>query len=106
MNRRDPVEERNAMPEDNREGLRDAIIDEMINGNGISVRPVISHGYHAETGEDQITFGSYDHRSKHLLTQVMPLEMAREASANLITQIDNVDRLNAAQPNTNGDNDD
>jgi hypothetical protein len=89
---------------DDRKPLRDSIIQEMTTGDvGINVVPVliaVGHGYHPETGEDQITFSSYDHKSRHLLTQVMPLEVAREACENLTEQIARVDRLNAARPTT------
>jgi predicted homoserine dehydrogenase-like protein len=93
--------------EANRKRLGDSIITEMTTGTGISVHPAIvavGHGYHPTTGGDQITFGSYDHKSQHLLTVVMPLELAREACELLAEQIARVDRLNAAQPN--GDNND
>jgi hypothetical protein len=93
------------MPIDDRKGLRDLIMEEMTTGDGIAVHPVfvaVGHGFHSETGADQITFGSYDDKSKHLLTQVMPLDMAREACENLAKQIAAVDKLNAARRNTNG----
>jgi hypothetical protein len=88
------------MPIDDDREFKDAIIEEMLNGGGISVNPVfiaIGHGFHPETGEDLITFGSHDYKSGHLLTQVMPLSMARDACANLATQIGLVDRLNAGK---------
>ncbi|MCU1698266.1 MAG: hypothetical protein JWR34_4329 [Mycobacterium sp.] len=91
------------MPIDDRKEFGDAAIEEMTNGNGISVAPVlitVGHGYHPETGEDVITFGGHDHTSRHLLTQVMKLPLAREASAELARQIALVDRLNAAKKPT------
>jgi hypothetical protein len=87
------------MPLDDREDLRDFLIESMTNGEGLSVLPVfvmVGHGYEPETGADLITFGSYDLKSEHLLTQVMPLELAREACEQLAKQIAAVDRLNAA----------
>jgi hypothetical protein len=92
------------MNEAQRKALGESIIREMTEGEGISVVPIIvavGHGYHDETGADQITFGSYDDNSKHLLTLVMPLEVARDACDKLTKQIAAVDRLNAAR--TNGD---
>jgi hypothetical protein len=95
------------MPIDDRKGLRDAAIQEMTTGDGLAVYPIlitISHGYNAETGEDFIGFGSHDHDTKHLITQVMPLSLAREASQELARQIALVDRLIAARTSVTKEN--
>jgi hypothetical protein len=87
------------MPIDDRKPVRDLIIEEMTNGDGIAVVPAfvaVGHGFHPETGEDQITFGSYDDKSQHILTQVMSMGVAREACENLAIQIDLVDKLNTS----------
>lgn len=95
------------MPIERDKTLRDSVITEMDSSNGISIVPdlvAIGRGYHPETGADAISFGGYEgERTQHLLTFVMPLEMAREARDLLSEQIARVDRLNAARPNTNGD---
>ena len=74
-------------------------IKEMIERDGISVRPwlmTVGHGYHPETGEDQVTISSHDEKSRNMLTQVMPLWMARQVRDNLVEMIGRVERLTAA----------
>ena len=90
---------RHTTPE-KRDAYRDAIIDK-IDREGLAVRPwmmCVGHGYHFETGDDQITISSHDEASRQMLTMVMPLWMARQVRDNLIEQVGKVEKLIAARP--------